>query len=286
MRSIGYSAFDDLSSVLDGGLNHCNRVSDELPILINCAGIFATETAFTTHNKIGRSDYYLLYVVSGSLTIQVSDGWTICEKGNFVIFPPNTKYIYSHKTSDQLEYRFVHFTGSDVSKMLSLYDFSVYPKINKLNHDEQIVMRFNNIFDCFAKQDSFRDKELSLLFERLFISMARKANGNFVKENQLRRSIAFINSKYSGNVKIPDLARLENLSVSRYNTLFKKIMNLSPTEYITKLRISSARELLVGTDLSIGKISRLVGYADPHFFSRIFKATLGISPSDYRNNSR
>ncbi len=283
MRSIGYSAFDDLYNT---NLNNCNRSSDELPLLINCAGNFSTEMAFTTHNKVGRVDYYLLYVISGSLAVELPDGWTICHRGNFVIFPPNIKYIYSHKASDLLEYMFVHFTGSDVEKILALYDFSLYPKTNKLTHDEQIILRFNNIFDGFSKQDVFRDKELSLLLERLFISMARRSKDVSQKENQLRRSIAFINSRYNGNIKIPELARIENLSVSRYNTLFKEIMKLSPTEYITKLRISSARELLSGTDLPIGKVSQLVGYRDPHFFSRIFKATMGVSPIEYKNNSK
>ncbi len=285
MRSIGYCAFKDFKTLGSDGLNHCNRASDELPLLINCTGVFAAEDAFTTHNKVGRIDFYLLYIVSGTLAVRCLDEWTVCSVGDFVIFPPETKYIYSHKENDALEYMWVHFTGSDVLKILSVYGFEQYPKINRIIHDDQIVMRFNNIFDCFSKQDSFRDKELSLLLERLFISMARRGGEDTVRVNQLKKSLAYLNLKYNGNIRIPELARLENLSVSRYNALFKKLMDCSPTEYITMLRISSARELLSGTDIPIGKISRLVGYYDPHFFSRIFKETTGVSPSDYRNSS-
>ncbi len=282
MRSISYSAFEDH---FNGGLNNCNRASADLPLIINCTGDFSTKEEFTTNNQRGRIDYYLIYIVSGALRIEVPDGWTICEGGNFVIFPPETKYVYTHRNKDELEYMWVHFTGSDVEKILSDYGFKLYPEINSLNNDEQIAIRFRNIFEGFAKQDSFRDKELSLLLERLFISMARRNSDSSVKENQLRKSIAYINSKYNSSIRIPELARIESLSVSRYNALFRKLMNTSPTEYITRLRISSARELLSGTDLSIAKISRLVGYSDPHFFSRIFKATTGISPSCFRTSS-
>ncbi len=285
MRSIGYSAFNDIDKTFNNGLNNCNRASCELPLLINCAGNFETDVAFTTNNKIGRVDYYLLYIVSGVLALESPLGWTVCHSGDFVVFPPRTKYVYSHKENDHLEYLFIHFTGSEVENILNIYGFSLFPAVNTISHDKQIVMRFQNVFDGFSKQDSFRDRELSLLLERLFISMARRRADISFKENQLRKSIAYINSKYTSLIRIPELAKIENLSVSRYNAIFKKLMKVSPTEYIIRLRISSACELLVGTDLPISKISQMAGYADPHFFSRIFKETVGTSPSDYRNRS-
>ena len=282
MHSVSYGAFDDL---FNGGLNHCNRRSDELPLMINCAGHFSTESLFTTNNKSGRADYYLLYVVRGGLRVKLSDGWTVCEPGCFIFFPPNTHYVYTHSRGDVLEYLWVHFTGAEVEKILEEYEFSLFPKINRIKPDETIDARFNNIFSVFSRQDKFRDRELSLLLERLFISMARRLSDGAIKDNQLMKSIAFINSRYNGEIRIPELAAIESLSVSRYNALFRKLMGSSPTEYITKMRISSARELLLGTDLSIVKISRLVGYTDPHFFSRIFKANTGLSPTEFRRKA-
>lgn len=282
MHSVSYGAFDDL---LNGGLNHCNRESDLLPLMVNCAGSFSTESTFTTSNKSGRLDYYLLYVVSGKLTVMLPEGYTVCESGSFIFFPPKTEYAYTHKSGDILKYLWVHFTGCDVEEIMQNYGFKTYPSINRIKCDGAIDARFNNLFEGFARQDRFRDRELSLLLERLLISMARRLSDGGMKDNQLRRSIAYVNSRYNTEIKIPELASMENLSVSRYNALFRKIMNCSPTEYITRMRISSARELLFGTDLSISKISLLVGYQDPHFFSRIFKSSTGLSPTEFRRNA-
>lgn len=279
MRSISYGAFEDL---LNGGLNHCNRASFDMPLVVNCSGVFSTESLFTTNNRVGRCDYYLLYVVSGSLSVEMPSGWEVCESGNFIVFPPETKYVYSHGKSDGLEYMWTHFTGSKVTELLSEYGIKIYPKINKVINSDRITTAFRSLFDGFSKQDSFRDRELALLFERLLIILARRVKDGSDKLNRLRKSIAFINSHYNHNIPIPELANIENLSVSRYNTLFRQMMGISPTTYITRLRITSAKELLVSTDLSINKISKLVGYPDSHFFSRVFKATLGVSPSEYR----
>lgn len=281
MRSISYGAFDDL---VNGGINHCNRASDSLPLLINCTGSFSTESAFTTDNRSGRADYYLLYVVGGALRVKLPDGYAVCDKGTFLFFPPGTPYAYSHSGNGTLEYLWVHFTGSDAERILRDYGFSLYPEVNRIKTSENVGARFNNIFSAFAGQDRFRDRELSLLLERLFISLARRLCDGADKDNQLRRSIAYINAKYAGEIRIPELADIESLSVSRYNALFRKIMGIAPSEYITRLRLSTAKELLANTDLSVAKVSRLVGYADPHFFSRIFRANTGLSPSEFRRN--
>ena len=94
----------------------------------------------------------------------------------------------------------------------------------------------------------------------------------------------FINQNYNNNISIPELAKIENLSVSRYNTLFNKVTGISPVQYITNMRLTSACDLLVNTDLPIKQIAQMVGYTDAHFFSRIFRSKIGTSPAAYRKN--
>ena len=101
-------------------------------------------------------------------------------------------------------------------------------------------------------------------------------------ELPIKKSISHINAFYNTDLDIPSLARMEGLSTSRYNAIFKQLMNMTPIEYIIKTRIAFACELLSNTELSIKEISVLVGYRDAHFFSRIFRAKTGKSPNEYR----
>jgi two-component system response regulator YesN len=68
--------------------------------------------------------------------------------------------------------------------------------------------------------------------------------------------------------------------------LFKKSLGKSPSEYLTQCRIDQAKRLLTQSEEhSIKEISSAVGYDDPYYFSRIFKATIGLSPSEYRKQN-
>lgn len=280
MRSLSYRAFYDEHNT---PYNNCSREVTDKPLVVNCAGNFSVNRRFATDNVEGRLDFYLLYVHTGRLTVSLPCGDKVCTSGDFIIYPPRQRYRYSHEREDELDYFWVHFTGADVESLLSEYDLLTYPSINSTKDDGGVAMRFATMFDAFAKQDRFRDKEISLLLERLLISLARRTNGSGdVDANQLKRSLSYINSSYNTDIRIPTLAAMENLSVSRYNAVFKKLMGVSPTEYIIKMRISSASELLIGTDLPIKEIARLVGYADPHFFSRVFKSHKSVSPAEYR----
>ena len=53
-------------------------------------------------------------------------------------------------------------------------------------------------------------------------------------------------------------------------------------DYLTELRINKAKELLCEADVSVSDAAELVGYRDLKYFSRLFKKTTGISPSDYK----
>ena len=278
MGPTSYSAFVDKNH---HGLYNCSRASDEANLIVNCAGNFVTSSSFSTHCK-GREDYYLIYIVAGTLKVEIDKGWQICRPGNFILFPPKTHYSYVHDSDDKLDYLWVHFTGYGVTDAVNQYGLTVYPEINEIKESNGIILRFQNIFDVFLEQDRFRDRELGLLLERLFIMLAKRKDEQSSRSNMLKKSLSHIQRYYNTQIKIPELAKIENLSVSRYNTVFKEILGLSPVEYITKLRITSACDLLSATDLSVTEISILIGYKDPHFFSRVFKSITGKSPKNYR----
>ena len=55
------------------------------------------------------------------------------------------------------------------------------------------------------------------------------------------------------------------------------------TEYVTRLRIKKAKEMLAHTNLRISQIAAAVGYSDPHYFSWIFRKSEGCTPSECRD---
>ena len=274
MRTIGFHFFED-----GNGLYKSSRCSLERPLIINCAGIFSTSSQLSTR-CLGRLDFYFLYVIEGTLSLLAPGGNILMKSGDFYIIPPGIPYSYEHTEKEPLNYFWVHFTGSDAENIVSRYKFKPYPEINSVPDSTDIISSMHRFTESCASEEPFKELELSILFERLLLKLARRCGG----ENPIpiKKSLSHINAYYYTDIKIPALARIEGLSTSRYNALFKELMGTSPCEYIIKTRLKFACELLSTTELSIKEIAVTVGYRDPHFFSRIFKEKLGLTPKEYR----
>lgn len=91
-----------------------------------------------------------------------------------------------------------------------------------------------------------------------------------------------IEEQFSRELKIPQLARLVNVSTSHLRHLFKSETGLTPTQYLKRLRMQKAQLLLETTFLSVKQISNRVGFSDDTYFSREFKKTYGVAPGRYR----
>ena len=66
--------------------------------------------------------------------------------------------------------------------------------------------------------------------------------------------------------------------------LFKDSVGVTIQDYLVNYRMNKAKEMMKERTLSIGDISRSVGYDNPLIFSKMFKKTNGVSPSDYRRS--
>ncbi|WP_270169400.1 AraC family transcriptional regulator [Paenibacillus sp. SYP-B4298] len=83
---------------------------------------------------------------------------------------------------------------------------------------------------------------------------------------------------YTREWDVASLSALAGLSVNHFIRTFKKRMNMTPMEYIQKLRMTKAKELLFST-LRIKDIANQLGYHDEHYFSRVFKKAEGVAPT-------
>lgn len=279
MESTSFCAYQDLTS---DGYNHCSCESTVRPLVVNCAGCFNTQRPFTTHNSGGRLDYYLMLVLEGCLSVPIDGALCIAKKGSVLLFPPHYSYKYSFDGKGTLSYAWVHFTGSEVQSCLSECGIEVLPTLRNVKNSHMLSQHFSLLYDAFSNQDRFRDRELSAILECLLIALGRAFGGSEESQNNLSTSIRHIMTSYSTEISIPELAAMEHMSIPRYHACFKKLMGTSPTKYILRLRITSACDLLLHTDMSVKEIAALCGYRDPYFFSRAFKAYVGISPRNYR----
>ena len=92
-----------------------------------------------------------------------------------------------------------------------------------------------------------------------------------------------IDAHLDENFDFIEEAARQHITPSYYRMIFKKITGLSPLEYLNRVRILRALELLQTTYLSVGEVADAVGIHDPNYFSRLFKKLVGCPPSYYKS---
>ncbi|MCA9231660.1 MAG: AraC family transcriptional regulator [Planctomycetales bacterium] len=96
----------------------------------------------------------------------------------------------------------------------------------------------------------------------------------------------YINSHYQDGITQPEVARLAQLSPPSFSNFFKKAVGVTFVEYVNKLRISLACQLLIETELSVLEVCHRSGFNNLSNFNRRFLRSKGISPRKYRSEFR
>lgn len=171
--------------------------------------------------------------------------------------------------------------------------FSLFSPTYKLDRNTaDCIGRINEQFVALHADNNIsiynRIKEASLALEllALIVNISRERSDfpdilSGVK--RLYPALNFINSHFSECIDIKDLSSMCNLSRSRFDFLFTRIVGTAPGKYIQNLKLRKAQVLLATPDLAIYEVAKQSGFQDVFHFSRLFKSHTSMSPSMYRN---
>lgn len=99
-------------------------------------------------------------------------------------------------------------------------------------------------------------------------------------------AIEFINTHYAEDISLEDVARHTYMNSGYLSKLLKSYTNETYIDYLTKIRINKAKELLASTDYKVSAIGTAVGYNYSQHFHKIFKKNVAITPIEYRKNHK
>jgi AraC-like DNA-binding protein len=99
-------------------------------------------------------------------------------------------------------------------------------------------------------------------------------------ESKIANALKMIHDNYKENHDMETLSRTCGMSVSSFHTHFKKITTFTPLQYIKKIRLTKAKELLTKHDYKVVDVANELGYDNPSHFSRDFKSYFGYSPKE------
>jgi two-component system response regulator YesN len=122
----------------------------------------------------------------------------------------------------------------------------------------------------------------SYLFRGLLESAGASSKSIGHQDDMVGQIERYLQEHYALPITLQDLSKRFGLVPNYLSSLFKKLRGHTPGEYLTQWRVIQAKKMMDSSpNLLLKDISELVGYSDPLYFSRVFKKTTGISPSDY-----
>lgn len=98
----------------------------------------------------------------------------------------------------------------------------------------------------------------------------------------LPKSIGYIHDHFTENIRLKELAAMENYHTSHYVLWFKKHMGMTPNHYIQELRLKKAVDYLQVTNYKLSLIAQLVGYEHQSSLNRLFSKFGYMPPANYR----
>ena len=232
----------------------------------------------------------IVQATEGNYDIQLGSGNTFNTNDNgFFITPSNVTQTITHhvdKTTGKMSARWV-FLSVSVNGTYSFDDLFNMPIIL----EEPYKTMMNSAFDkLFSSNNAFEKHNLYSEILNILSKASPPKEAPF--PICIDDSIVYIKNNYMNKIGVNDLSKAAKLSPSRFYSVFKKQMGVSPISYLNSYRMSVASEMLINTDISINEVSYNVGINDPVYFCKMFKKTFSQSPGKFReiyslnNNTR
>ena len=260
-----------------------NSICNFMPAKKNAGNIktvhFVYEADFhTLKQPFLRPIYYVNLVTSGSGTMKIYNHTYQLTRGTlFFLFPAVPCSI---EADGDFKYLYISFMGSYARTLLEELNVSL---------SSPVFSEFGHMIDFWMSSITHvNSKNANILSEGVLLCTLSYLTNNVFEEQKKRPEHRFdmLLDYVNTNYRDPDLSLKKIAGIFYYTEkyishLFKKKMNIGFNQYLNDLRIQYAYELFATGVQSVSEIAVLCGYSDPLYFSKVFKKSAGLSPTEY-----
>lgn len=231
----------------------------------------------------------LFYVVDGKGEFNIQGQRFPVKPNDFVIINPQVEHTELSSPDEPLEYIVLGINGLSFSNLTPVSEGGHPFSFFNLRDEQKDILRYLNamVQEATSQQMSY-ELVCHNLLEILLIKILRHQHFDLEvgKQSKATKDISFIKhyleTYYHKSIQLEDLASMTHLSRFYISHSFKKEIGMSPMEYLIDIRIKESKILLRTTNYSISQVADIVGFTTPTYFSKQFRKSTGISPTDYR----
>lgn len=162
---------------------------------------------------------------------------------------------------------------------------SIYDHVIKRFYSDQDTVlnryeKLGSIYNFSNYRDYLYELRDYIAHVNAYIKTIKEIYGD---KNKIEKAIEYMAANYSRDLDMAVISNQVSLNYSYFSQLFKEYTGESFVNYLKKLRVEKAKELLTETSLKVYEVGERVGYQDSKQFTKIFRHIVGISPGEYRD---
>lgn len=231
----------------------------------------------------------LTYVDKGAIH-SVADGVDLLlNQGDLVLYAPDQWHMQYAEEDVSASYITISFDlEGDCPESLFNQKFAIpqsaVPMLQRLLREQDRMDAYSeDMMLCYLQI-----LLLTLLREQDNPSQVKLRTTNAVNsENEIiRRAQQFISGHIREKLTVPVVARHVDVSPSYLTALFRKNLQISPGEYIRRVKLQESKQMIREDNMNFTEIAAVLQYSTVHHFSRQFKDKFGITPTEYAKSVR
>lgn len=242
---------------------------------------------FLGFNQIGAFLYYDNYVrlTSSQRTFYIDDYFDIPRMVHMVIgLEQNALEAYIRKTWEEILSRYAVFLPEVIKAHVTKLLLEMEAVVGQYFSEVRIMVPEGWLSLPSLVESATNMSQL----ENRFIQLALSFNLNNARGPKLPQyvldAIRYIDENYARPITLHEIAQNVYINNWYLSAQFSKYMKLSLNEYINKVRINHAMQLLKSGNMRIYQVSSEVGFSDPAYFSAVFRRFTGVTPKEYQKN--
>lgn len=229
----------------------------------------------------------LTYVDQGTMH-SVTDGQElVLERGDMVMYGPNQWHMQYADMNVAPRYVTLSFEVQD-GNLDGLLNRKIRPPQAGVTLIQQMIREQNRMdayaIDMIAAQLT---QLLLLLLRHQEPATKLMASNSLNSENEIiSRAQQYISAHIREKLTVPHVARMVDVSPSYMTALFHKNLQISPGEYIRRIKIQESKQMIREGNMNFTEIAATLHYSTVHHFSRQFKDKVGLTPTEYAKSVR
>ncbi len=256
-------------------------------LMVTHIGAYRTAPHHFVERPNGTPEHLLIVCQGGQGTCSIGRRVHRMTTGHAIAIPPGLPHKYWADDQDPWQIFWVHFTGARSRDHVAMLGLAPGKPLCWLHDLAKVTEAFEETYrhalsgytdvDLFGLSTGLaRLLGICRLAQRALDVRRRHA------EEQVLKTLHHMAANLHRPLTLRQIAAIAAWSPTHYSMVFRRQLNISPIEYLLRLKIQRACERLRTSDTLVADIAQELGFADPFYFSRLFRRRVGSSPRVYR----